>query len=228
MDHIWTSDGNYKCSKKLTTSPDLAKTLGELFNLREMESVDECYNFEHQQSTIKTITQSDDVEIKKALDEYKGQLVEATIKCLDKDTKDLPFDQKGAKEVISYEEFVCGLKSTGNMPENATEAYLRKMYDSFHKDHVGSGSTLTYNWEDESDLVSVYVPIPITAKKDSIKSALTTTTWKLSVNGKEIINGELSASVKADDSYWAIEAPGMLCMTFEKVRGDKTWKVSTI
>ena len=228
LDHIWTSDGSSKCSQQLQKSPDLANKLSEIFNLPEMGTVDECYDFESQRSIIKKITECKDTEIEKALDEYNGQVIESTIKCLDKNTADLSSEEGPGKEVISFEEFVSGLKSTGNMPENATEAFLRKMYDGFHQDKVGSGSTHTYNWEDENDVVSVYVPIPITAKKKTIQSTLTTTAWKLVVDGKEIINGKLFAAVKAEDSYWAIESPGMLCMTFEKVLSDKTWHVSII
>ena len=227
MDHIWTSDGSSKCSLQLQKSPDLTNKIAELFNIPEIGTIEDCNDFESQKNTIKKVApECKDGEVEKALREYNGKLVESLIKCLDKDTPDLEDKQTESKKDITYEEFVSGLKATGNMPENATEAFLRKMYNGFHKDKVGSGSTLAYNWEDDNDTVIVYVPIPTTAKKNAIKSKLTTTTWKLTVDGKDMIDGQLYAAVKADDSYWAIETPGMFCMTLEKVSPDKTWEVN--
>ena len=229
LDHIWTSDGSSKCSVQLQKSPDLTNKIAELFNLPEMGTIEDCNDVESQKDTIKKLVpECKDADIEKALKEYNGQVVESATKCLDKETPDLQNKQTESKKDITFEEFVSGLKSTGNMPENATETFLRKMYEGFHRNKVGSGSTLAYNWEDESDTVSVYVPIPATAKKNAIKSTLTRTTWKLTVDGKEIIDGQLNAAVKADDSYWAIESAGMLCMTLEKVLPDATWEVNIL
>uniref|UniRef100_A0A7M5XA26 CS domain-containing protein n=2 Tax=Clytia hemisphaerica TaxID=252671 RepID=A0A7M5XA26_9CNID len=224
LEHIWTNDGGSKAAEQLHKSPILSTKLSQMFNLPDMGSIDEYYNYDTQKNTVIDVTGCAEDAAKKACDEYKGQTVESIIKCLDKDTPDLQNKIGTDIENITFEEFVSGLKTTGSMPENASEGFLRKMYDNFSRDKEGSASTLNYNWEDENDIVSVYIPIPLTAKKNNIKSALTTNTWKLFVDGKEMLNGELFARVKADDSYWAIEQPGVLCMTLEKVLTDETWK----
>ena len=228
VDHIWTSDGGSKASQQLKKSSDLTSKLTKVFNLGDMTTVDECYNLKNQINSVMTVTGCSLEEANKSVDEYKGQTIESTMKCLDKDTPDLEKNSSKEDNEISFEEFVAGLNATGNMPENANESFLKKMYNNFSKSKNGCGTTVTYNWEDENDIVTIYVPIPVTAKKNCIKSTLTRTSWKLLVNDKELLNGELFAAVKADDSYWSIESPGVFCMTLDKVLvgEDHTWKVT--
>lgn len=229
VDHIWTSDGGSKAAQQLKKSSDLNSKLAKLFNFEDIETVDDCYDFKNQINSVMTVTGCSLEEAKKSVDEYKGQTIESTMKCLDKDTPDLNKDTSSEDKKISFEEFVAGLNATGNMPENANESFLRKMYDNFSKDKDGCGTTMTYNWQDENDTVAVYIPIPVTANKKSIKSTLTRKSWELLVNDKEVLNGELFAAIKVDESYWSIESPGVFCMTLDKVLvgEDHIWQVGT-
>ena len=65
----------------------------------------------------------------------------------------------------------------------------------------------------------------VSTKKQSVKSTLTVKSWKLVVGDQELINGPLWQTVKPDESFWAIESPGVLSMTLEKVCGQNLWPV---
>ena len=225
IEHIWTNDGSSKCAQQLQKSSDLAENLRQMFNLPEMGNVEYCHDTNIQVDTIKKVSGCTIDEAKKALDEYNGKTIESIQKCMDKEIPDKSNVGGVVNEDISYEDFVAGLKATGNMPENANEDFLRKMYENFKKDQKGCGTTLVYNWQDEGDIITIYVPIPIGVHKRAIKSNLSSSKWELVVNDKELINDELFHAVKADDSYWSIEKPGLLCMTLEKVLATETWEV---
>ena len=230
IEHIWTSDGNLKAYKQLEKSTDLAEKLAITFGLAPYEEPDHSTAYLEQHAILKEQTKLPDVLIEKVLSKHNGDTISSAVELLDMNSADMEIqdtndNSKKDEPKCSFEEFVDALKAAGNFPDGANDEYLKKMYEHFLIDGEGSATTSKYNWSDDGDIVTIYVTIPITAKKQTIKSTLSTHHWKLVVLGQELVNGQLHGSVKAEDSYWSIESPGLLCMTLEKV--DKAvWSVS--
>lgn len=228
IEHIWTNDGGSKCLTQLRKSPNLAENISSLLNIPQQGSTDDCFCLDAQVDAVQLATNCSRERAKRVLEKHDGCTIQATQAVLDfpdgNEEENRPNSQANINE-ISFEEFKEGLKANGDMPENANDQFLHKMYHNFHRQRDGCGTTRAYNWEDEDEIITVYVPIANSVHKNAIKSTLSCTHWTLKVDGKQLLDGDLHAGVKVDDSYWSIEAPGMFCMTLEKILGD-TWPVS--
>lgn len=229
IDHIWTVDSN-SFLQQLKKSPKLAESLAELFNILPPNDVQALFNHSSQADVLKDIvTDKQRERIEEIVDRNNGDTIQSAVCVLDDVDPDEVSSEKNVKEKdekCTFEEFKKAMESTNNIPQNSSDAYLMKLYENFLKQDHGQGTTLKYNWlEDENGIVSVYLPIPITASKKEIKSILTNTAWSLEVEGKDIISGSLHAPVKQDESFWSIDEPGLLCMSLQKVNTDETWPV---
>ena len=168
-----------------------------------------------------------------ALESKNGSLIDAVLQLQFGDQNIGPMKEDPA--TCTYEEFKQAMKSCAPEVGNAgiSEDYMKKMYNNFLRQKgkgIGAAMTSKYNWLDneEDGLVEVYVAVKPNIHKSHIKSQLTMQRWKLEVEGMGIlIDGDLNENVVPDESWWAIESPGVLCMSLKKgISYGELWNVS--
>ena len=225
LEHIWSCDGGRKALQQLQKSPELTARLAELFNVSPEPEVEALFDVTRQAEVLATLSSCSKTQALDTVNECDGDTISAAMK-LDAASPVASNETKQDDEIkCTFDEFKSALRASGNYVGN--ESYLKKMYENFIKGD-GCGTTLFYNWSDDINegVVTVYVLIPSTARKNSIKSLLTRTHWTLVVDGKELINGDLHGGVKVDESFWSIESAGLFCMTMEKITSAELWPVS--
>ena len=224
VDHIWTNDGGKQAYEKLKKCPQLVEDLAVLFNIPQPIEAGPSFDLRKQIDVISSLCESTKYDAENALIDCDSDTIFAMVKLLNAEEKDFEKEpETKKKKKCTFDEFKVAFEAGGDSTGNENEAYLQKMYENFLLEGDGFGNTLQYNWSDDGSTITVFVSIPGTARKQSVKSTLCTKTWKLVVNDIELINGDLHASVKPDECVWAIESPGVLCMTLEKVCCGNIW-----
>ena len=230
LKHTWTSEGSADASKQIKKDSKLIDRLAKLVKVPEIQNVKDILHSNDQIQTVADFCKCSDEVARDALNESNGDLVNACVGLSLNDGKSISDEKKAKNEEkeVTFEEFKDAMQASGNLDSKnpPSEAYLRKMHASFLKSG-GSGVTMNYNWADDEGegTITVYVRIPVSIDKKKIRSSLSSSKWRLMIGEEEMINGELFAAVKADDSYWSIEEPGLFCMTLEKVASNTPWKV---
>jgi len=230
IDHIWKNDGGKTAFERLEKTPELTEKLASMFNVPPPTDAIPAFDFTNEINLLAAMSDKTLKDVEEDLKESDYDTIAALVRLLDKDenaneTTPPPQmeEKKKQKKNVSLEEFKKALKYSGHTSGNENDAYIQKMYENFLLEADGHGNTLHYNWSDDGTAITVFVSIPPTARKQAITSTLTVNTWKLVVNGVQLLKGDLWAAVKPGDSMWAIESPGVLSMTLEKVMGGNVW-----
>lgn len=229
VEHLWKNDGGKGAYEKLEKNPELTEKLGSMFNIPPPVEPVSAFDASREIDFLSSLCNVEKTDAEKELKESDYDTISTLMKLLDRDLKDEEevddklIERKKAKNKATYEEFKKALTYSGHTSGNENDAYMQRMYENFLLEADGHGNTLHYNWSDDGSSVVVFVSIPQTTRKQAVNSTLTTTSWRLVVNGVQIIKGDFYAHVKPDECYWSIEAPGVLCMTMEKVSTENLW-----
>ena len=156
-----------------------------------------------------------------ALKEHKGSVLDAIMGII---VGDVPNQTSKNSIECTFQEFKLAVKSyeDGNSVHDLSDEYLKRMYKSFKRanaHNLGSAMTPNYSWLDNEDdgFIEVHVAIKGNTHKLDVKSTLKTNHWHLEIKGMGVlIDGDFTDSVVANESFWAIEAPGVLTMYLRK------------
>jgi len=231
IDHIWKSDGGKVAYERLEKTPQLTEKLSTLFSVPPPVDPVTSFDFTREIDLLGSTCEGySKTEVENQLKECDYDTIATFQKLLDKDKSqddaektNVVSKKESKKKKCTFEEFKEELQYSGHTSGNENDAYMEKMYNNFLLGAQGHGNTLHYNWSDDGDTLTVFVSIPTTAHKQAISSTLTINSWKLVVNGVQLVKGDFYAPIKADESYWNIESPGVLCMTLEKVSVTNLW-----
>lgn len=87
------------------------------------------------------------------------------------------------------------------------------------------GKTDEYTWSQSDDEVEIVVPVPTECDKKNISVQFKTKSINVAVDGKQILSGNLFASVHPDDCTWTLSKgkSRVLTVSLEKVNQDTNW-----
>ena len=164
--------------------------------------------------------------LRSALKEHKGSVLDAIMEVI---VGDAPKESSKDNIECTFQEFKLAVKSCedGIYLYDVSDEYLKRMYESFKRvngQNIGSAMTSNYSWLDNEDsgFIEVHIAIKSNTHKQDIKSILKTNHWHLEINGMGVlIDGDFTDSVVTDESFWAIESPGILTMYLRKGRTMK-------